>query len=276
VTNLGAGPFCVLSALVFVAGIVDALAGGGGLITLPAYLSVGLSPSLVLGTNKLGSTIGTVVSVLRYNRSLKLRWRPFLPVIAASLLGSFGGARLALLLDPSYLRPLLLLALPLVGFAIFSDPGFGGTARHERFTRRQLLGRSCAVASAVGVYDGFFGPGAGTFFALGFTAACGYGLLEATTRAKILNLSTNVAALAAFLAAGKLDLRLGLAMGLASMAGHAVGAHLGVRKGASVIRPVVFLVCAGLFAKLAWDAGRQGISAKLGLGEPGIGKVSVK
>ncbi|MBI5625039.1 MAG: TSUP family transporter [Elusimicrobia bacterium] len=248
----------ILAGLVFLAGIVDALAGGGGLITLPAYLSVGLDPGLVLGTNKLGSTVGTVASAARYSRSIRLAWRPFLPVVAAAVVGSYGGARLAVSLDPAYLRPLLLAALPLVALAVYSDPGFGKEDRSGRLSRRQLSGRSWAIAFAVGAYDGFFGPGTGTFFALALTGLCGYGLLEATTRAKVLNLATNVAALLAFLWAGRLDLGLGLAMGAASLAGHAVGSHLGVRKGAAVIRPVVLLVCAALFVKLALDlmAGR--------------------
>ncbi|MBI5211168.1 MAG: TSUP family transporter [Elusimicrobia bacterium] len=245
---------CLLGCLVFVAGVVDALAGGGGLITLPAYLSFGVPPGLVLGTNKLASTIGTVASTLRYSRSLKFAVAPFLPVIAAALLGSYAGARLAMLLDPACLRYLLLAALPVVGFAVFSDPGFGKAGRSAGASRRGLLPRSAALALAVGCYDGFFGPGTGTFFALGFTAVCGCDLLEATTRAKILNLSSNIAALAAFLASGRLDVKLGLAMGAASLAGHAVGANLGVKRGAAVIRPVVLLVCAGLFVKLAVDA----------------------
>ncbi|MFA6317565.1 MAG: TSUP family transporter [Elusimicrobiota bacterium] len=245
--------YAILACLVFLAGVVDSLAGGGGLITLPAYLSVGLDPGLVLGTNKLGSTVGTVASVARYSRSLRFAWRPFLPVVAAAVAGSYGGARLATDLDPSYLRPLLLLALPAVAFAVFSDPGFGKEDRSARLSRRELSIRATGIGVVIGAYDGFFGPGTGTFFALGLTGLCGYGLMEATARAKILNLSTNVAALLAFLAAGRLDLKLGLAMGVASLAGHSVGAHLGVRKGAAVIRPVVLLVCGALFVKLAFD-----------------------
>ncbi|MBI5882989.1 MAG: TSUP family transporter [Elusimicrobia bacterium] len=250
---LSLGQYAVLAALVFVAGVVDSLAGGGGLITLPAYLSVGLDPSLVLGTNKLGSSVGTVASVARYSRSLKLAWRPFVPTVVAAVIGSYAGARLAVFLDSSHLRPLLLLALPFVAFAVLFNPGFGKTDTSAGLSRRQLSLRSLVIAFVVGVYDGFFGPGTGTFFALGMTALCGYGLLEATTRAKILNLSTNVAALLAFLAAGRLDLKLGLAMGVASLAGHSVGAHLGIKKGAAVIRPVVLLVCGALFVKIAVD-----------------------
>ena len=110
------------------------------------------------------------------------------------------------------------------------------------------------VAAPVGLYDGFFGPGAGMFYALGFVRACGYDLLGAPGRAKALNLLSNVAALATFLAAGRVAWRVGLPMAAMSISGNYVGAHLGVRNGAKAIRPVVLLVCAALFAKLVFDA----------------------
>ena len=246
------GTLAVLAALVFFAGVVDALAGGGGLITLPAYLAAGLDPALLLGTNKLASSIGTTASALRYWRELKLPLRPFLPVVGAALAGALVGARLTLLFDPAWIRPLLLVVLPLVGFAVHAHrepPGEppGGRPREE--AARPAL----AVGAAVGAYDGFIGPGTGTFFALALTRFCGYGLLAATARAKVLNLASNLAALAAFLWAGRVGLELGLAMGLVSVAGHAVGAQLGLRRGAAVIRPALLAVCAVLFAKLALD-----------------------
>jgi uncharacterized membrane protein YfcA len=117
---LGPGATAFLAVCVFLAGIVDALAGGGGLITLPAYLAAGLNPALVLGTNKLSSCLGTIVSTARYHRALKFSIKDFLPVIAASMLGSWLGARAALLVSPSWLRPLMLCALPAVGWAFWS------------------------------------------------------------------------------------------------------------------------------------------------------------
>lgn len=242
-----------LSAAVFLAGAVDALAGGGGLITLPAYLAVGLDPALVLGTNKLSACFGTVVSTVRYHRALRFPLREFLPSILASLLGSWLGARLALLVDPSWLRPLLLGVLPVIAWLVWSRHDFGSTDTTHRHTKAELARRGAAVSAPIGLYDGFFGPGTGTFFALGFTRWCGYDLLHATARAKILNLTSNVAALAAFAWAGRLSWRLGLAMALLSIAGNWVGSHLGVRRGAAAIRPVVALVCAALFVKLLVD-----------------------
>lgn len=243
-----------LSVAVFLAGAVDALAGGGGLITLPAYLAVGLDPALVLGTNKLSACFGTVVSTLRYHRALRFPLREFMPSMLASLIGSWLGARLILLLDPSWLRPLLLAVLPVIAWLVWSRHDFGAADETRRHTKAELARRGAAVSFPVGLYDGFFGPGTGTFFALGFTRWCGYDLLHATARAKILNLLSNVAALAAFAWAGRLSWRLGLAMAVLSIAGNGVGSHLGVKRGAAAIRPVVALVCAALFVKLLVDA----------------------
>jgi uncharacterized membrane protein YfcA len=243
-----------LSALVFFAGVVDSLAGGGGLITLPAYYAAGLDPGLILGTNKLSSAIGTIASARRYAKTLSLALAPLAPALGAALGGSFAGARLAMRLDGATLRPLMLVAIPVVGAALWSNPDFGREDASAVFSARQRAWRAAGLAFPIGCYDGFFGPGTGTFLALGLAAVCRYGLLEATARAKLLNLATNAAALAAFLAGGRVHLKLGLAMGLVSVAGHSVGSRWGVRRGAGVIRPMVLAVCAGLFMKLAADA----------------------
>ncbi|PIR19676.1 MAG: hypothetical protein COV48_00680 [Elusimicrobia bacterium CG11_big_fil_rev_8_21_14_0_20_64_6] len=250
----GPGATIFLAVCVFFAGVVDALAGGGGLITLPAYLAVGLNPALVLGTNKLASSLGTVVSTVRYHRALKFSIKDFLPVIAASMIGSWLGARAAILVDPSWIRPMLLAALPVVAWLIWSKKDFGALDDSCRLTAAERQRRGILVAAPIGAYDGFFGPGTGTFFAIAFARWGRHDLLGATARAKILNLVSNLAALGAFLWAGRLDWKVGLSMSVLSIAGHTVGSHLGVRKGAALIRPVVAFVCAGLFAKVLFDA----------------------
>lgn len=242
-----------LSACVFFAGVVDALAGGGGLITLPAYLAAGVNPALVLGTNKLSSCLGTIVSTVRYHRALKFSIKDFLPVIAASMIGSWIGARVALLVDPSWLRPLLLAALPAVAWAVWSKKDFGSADESRLLGHREAIRRGVLVAAPIGAYDGFFGPGTGTFFAIAFARWGRHDLLGATARAKILNLVSNLGALGAFIWAGRLDWKLGLSMSLLSVGGHWVGSHLGVKRPAS-IRPVVVLVCAMLFGKVLFDA----------------------
>lgn len=242
----------LLGLLVFFAGIVDALAGGGGLITLPAYLAAGVDPALVLGTNKLASSIGTVASTARYGRALDVPWRPFAPVVAAAFLGSLIGARFTLLLDPSWLRWGLLVAVPVVGSLVWRG-GWGESDTSHRYSAAQRARRGAAAALPIGAYDGFFGPGAGTFYVVALTRACGWDLLHSTGRAKLLNLASNVSALAAFLWAGRLSPGLGLLMGAVSVGGNIVGSHLAIRGGARVIRPAVVLVCALLFLKLLRD-----------------------
>ena len=243
-----------LGGLVFFAGFVDSLAGGGGLITVPAYLAVGLPPHLVLGTNKLGSSIGTVVSAVRFHARLKFPLGAFAPSVALSLLGAALGARLALLIDPSIIRYLLLAALPPVAWSVWSRHDWGAEDRSAEVPGLAL--RTAAVSFPIGVYDGFFGPGTGTFFALAFTRFCGYDLLGSTARAKLLNLASNLAALAMFLKGGAVHIPLGLLMGGLSIGGHWAGSHWGLKHGAGVIRPMVILVCSGLFAKLLWDISR--------------------
>lgn len=252
--DFGLGETVFLAACVFFAGIVDALAGGGGLITLPAYLAVGLNPALVLGTNKLSSCVGTIVSTVRYHRALKFSIKDFIPVIVSSMVGAWLGARAAILVDPSWIRPMLLMALPVVAYLVWSKKDFGSVDESASLSSAERRRRGVLVAAPIGAYDGFFGPGTGTFFAIAFARWGKHDLLGATARAKILNLVSNVAALGAFIWAGRVDWKVGLSMSLLSVAGHWVGAHLGVKRGAALIRPVVALVCAGLFAKVLFDA----------------------
>jgi uncharacterized membrane protein YfcA len=242
-----------LAPLIFFAGLVDSLAGGGGLVTLPAYLAAGLSPTLLLGTNKLGSSIGTTAAAINYRRGRGLDLRPMILPFVACFAGSVTGARLSTLLDPAHLRYVILLVLPLVGWLIYSHHDFGRVDRSAELERSSLAGRTALMGFFIGMYDGFFGPGTGMFFALALSRWGRYDLLGATARAKFLNLATNLSALAFFLHAGRLDLRLGLSMGAASVAGNWTGSHLGLKKGAEAIRPMVLLVVAGLFAKLLWD-----------------------
>jgi hypothetical protein len=179
--------------------------------------------------------------------------RPFVPSLVCAVLGSGLGAWLALSLGPACIRLLLLAALPLVCLAVLARHEFGEEDHSAELDARTLRQRSCLISAAVGTYDGFFGPGTGTFFALALARWCRHDLLGATGRAKLLNLTTNFAALAVFLCSGRLSLALGLAMAAASAAGHWLGAHLGLRHSERVIRPAVALVCAGLFLKILRD-----------------------
>lgn len=255
-SELSTGTLVLLGVFVYFAGLVDALAGGGGLITLPAYLSLGVDPRLVLGTNKLVSSIGTTAATINYFRTRKTAAAGLLWPIAAALVGGYLGARLALLLDAKWLRWMMLALIPTIAYAVHSHHDFGRADESHLLTSGEKAKREAALGVPLGVYDGFFGPGTGTFFALGFSRFCGYDLVNATARAKALNLATNVSALAGFLLAGRVHVKLGLAMALMSILGNYTGSHLGLKRGAGAIRPAVLLVCAGLFLKLLYDAVR--------------------
>ncbi|HVE13547.1 MAG TPA: TSUP family transporter [Elusimicrobiota bacterium] len=247
---MSAANLALLAAAVFFAGMVDALAGGGGLITLPAYLALGLHPALILGTNKLCSAIGTAASTARYARGLRFKPAGLAWAVGAALAASVLGARLALLLDPRWMRWVLLVSLPLVGAFVYGHGSLDQEDTSHARPRRVLLARTLSASAPIAAYDGFFGPGAGTFYALSLTRFCGYDILRATAFAKILNLSSNLAALVTFLIAGRVDVRLGLAMSVASVGGNALGASLGLRRGRGAIRPAMLAVLAGLFLKL--------------------------
>lgn len=246
-------PCLPLTLLVFLAGFVDAIAGGGGLITLPAYLAHGLSPALLLGTNKLSSSMGTAVAAVKMLREARfgLDFLFILVLLAAG--GSFLGARLISLVPPETIRYLLIVLLPPVAIFLGARKSFGLADTSARHSENALLRRAGSLSFGVSFYDGLLGPGTGTFLAVGFAKLCGYDLLRATALAKLLNLVSNLAALATFLWLGMVDVKLGLAMGLAGMAGNYAGSRMALKRGAWIIRPMLFTVSAALLAKVAWD-----------------------
>lgn len=248
-----AQPYLPLALLVFLAGFVDSIAGGGGLITLPAYLAHGLSPSLLLGTNKLSSCMGTSVAAAKFLRETRFGADFLFILVVLAAGGSFLGAKAISMVPPETIRLLLLVLLPPVAVFLGARKSFGLADTSARHSENALLRRSGSISFGVSFYDGMLGPGTGTFLAVGFARLCGFDLLRSTALAKLLNLVSNAAALAAFLWFGKVNVKLGLAMGVAGMAGNYAGSHVALRKGAWVIRPMLFAVSASLLAKIAWD-----------------------
>lgn len=251
--DLSPAAFAGLGAAVFLAGAVDALAGGGGLITLPAYMAVGLDPALVLGTNKLSACFGTVVSTVRYQRALRFSVRGFMPSILASLIGSWLGARLALLVDPYWLRPLLLGALPVIAFLILTRRDFGAQDTSPRHSHAELARRGAAVSFPIGAYDGFFGPGTGSFLIIAFVGLFGFSFLAASASAKAVNVVTNFAALGYFLTHGHVLYAVAAPMALCNVAGSVVGTRLALKLGSRFVRTVFLVVVSALIVRYAYD-----------------------
>ncbi len=227
-------------ALVFLAGLVDSIAGGGGLISLPAYFAAGLPPHVALATNKFSSCCGTSTTLLPYWRSGAMRVRASLAAAAGAVLGSMLGAKLVLLVSAEVMTGVLLVLVPAVlGVVLFRDRLL--RARPRLHPRHQAAA-AAAIGAVVGTYDGFFGPGTGTFLTIAFSIFLGFSLLSASASARAANLASNAGSLAVFLRHGKVLFPLAVYAAAAGMCGNFIGARLAVRHGDRVIRPVLVLV----------------------------------
>lgn len=242
-----------LALFAFFAGLVDAVSGGGGLVQLPALLvSFPDAPlASLFGTNKFASSVGTSVAALRYARRVALPWKLILPSSLAAFVASFMGARLVSQLDPSFLRPVLVIVLVAVLVFTIARPTLG--LHHKpKLSERGRIFLSVAIAAVIGFYDGFFGPGTGTFILFSFVTFVGFDFLHASACAKTINLATNLAALAYFVPTGNVRYDLAVVMALSNMSGSFVGTHLALTKGARFIRALFIVVVAALLAKQAW------------------------
>ena len=233
---------------VFLAAFMDGIAGGGGIISVPTYFLAGLPAHLALGTNKLSSCIGTSVSLLRFIRNGFIDWKLGLPSIGLALFGSYLGTRLQLALDARYLQWLLLAVLPVVAFVVL---------RHRTLPEEKgdmAPGRQFAIVMAasflIGGYDGFYGPGAGTFLLLVFCRLAGMDLRTASGNVKLVNLSSNLASLFTSLVNGKVFIALGLIGAVSSVLGHYIGSGLAIKDGSKIVRPVILVVLALLAIKV--------------------------
>ena len=226
--------------LVFLAGLVDAIAGGGGLISLPAYLLAGLPPHLAIATNKMSSCMGTSLSTWRYTRSGYVHLQTALFSIPLAFLGSWAGANLNLMISNEVFQILLLIILPATALLVFR------TKRLETQREPYPLKKTCLisgiVAFGVGVYDGFYGPGTGTFLILLLTLVAHLSLSDANGLTKVINLSTNISSLAVYLIHGQVLIPLGFLAGLCNILGNAIGVHYFNEKGAKIVKPVMLLV----------------------------------
>ncbi len=234
----------------FVAGFVDSIAGGGGLITLPVLLLAGLSPVQALGTGKLQSLFGSGSATFSYAANghvdLRLQWKS----AALSALGSAFGAWLATRISSEWLRDFLPILMIAIALYFLTKPDISD---RERAVRLPPVVFIVTVVPLIGFYDGIFGPGTGSFFMLAFVMLAGYGLLKATAHTKLLNFASNIGAFAVFSLSGAVDWRVGILMGLAQFAGARLGAHIAMKNGARLIRPLLVTVCLVLAARLLFS-----------------------
>ncbi len=239
----------VLTFAGFFAGLVDSMAGGGGLISLPALLAAGINPHFALGTNKIQSCLGTTFSTSRYLGKGHIHLPTALMAAAAALIGSFLGSVAVLALSADRLAAVMPALIVIVGLITFFRKNFGTEDTFKGATASSLA-LAAAAGLGIGFYDGFFGPGTGTFLAFAFVFLFGFGFVRATANAKMANLASNVAAVVAFTLSGKVLWNVALPMALANIAGNWIGAGLAMKGGAKVIKPVFGMVLTGLFVKI--------------------------
>ena len=241
--------FLIICPMLFLAGLVDAIGGGGGLISLPAYLLAGLPVHNAIATNKLSSTCGTALTTVRFIRQGLVNWRIAVPTIFCAIGGSSLGANLSMNVPESVMEAVLFVVLPVVAFIVLSPKTFRDHDQEVKLDRKLWI-TALVSAFVVGIYDGFYGPGTGTFLIVAFTVFAKLDIRTANAQTKIINLTTNITSLTIFLLNGQAVILLGLAAAACNMAGNYVGAGLAMTKGSKITRPVILLVLVLLFLKV--------------------------
>lgn len=247
--EFGVEVIALLMAVAFVAGVIDAMAGGGGLLTIPALMAAGIPPVNAIATNKLQSSLGTASAVVAFARKGRIDFRRFALPAAVTFIGSALGAWALQKVDPAFLSGFIPVLLIVMAIYFIAAPKASEEDRHSRFGRAALL----MVMATIGFYDGFFGPGTGSFLTTALVALFGMGLVSATAHTKLLNLSSNIAAVIVLIIGGKVLWALGLLMAVSSIAGGQVGAHLAMRVGGKAIRPLLVTMSLLLTVKLLSD-----------------------
>lgn len=247
--------FLLVTLASLLAGFVDAIVGGGGLVLLPALFAAypTAHAATLFGTNKSASVWGTALASVQYVRRVDLRWRTMLPAMALSFAGALAGAWLVTLIAPDFLRKLLPAVLLLVLVYTLMKKELG---RHHapRYAGRQELLAASTVGLLIGFYDGFFGPGTGSFFVFLFVRWLGYDFLHASAGAKLLNLSSNLSALLLFALKGHVWWHFALTLALANIVGSLLGTRLALKHGAGFVRGVFIVVVSALILKTGYDA----------------------
>jgi len=236
------------------AGFVDSIAGGGGLITVPVLLSAGLSPQEALGTNKLQATFGSGSAAFHFAHAGLVRLKDCIRGIIFTAIGAGAGTFLVQLVKPTLLKliiPWLLIALAIY---LLVKPSVGSAQREARMTTSTF---HLTFGLLIGFYDGLFGPGTGTFWAMAYVMFLGYDLTQATAHTKIMNFTSNIISLAVFLVGGYVLPVPGIVMGVGQMLGARLGSRTVIKRGASFIRPVFLTVVVAIASKLLWDYFRR-------------------
>ena len=242
--------FLIVCPLLFLAGLIDAIGGGGGLISLPAYLLAGLPVHQAIATNKLSSSAGTCLATMRFIKNGLVSFRLAIPSVIAAIAGSSIGAHLSLMIDEKIMEYVLFIVLPVSAFIVLNKKLFHDGGEDTVILNRRTYLTACIAAFIVGIYDGFYGPGIGTFLIIAFTIFAKLSISNANAQAKIINLTTNITSLIIFILNGQVLFSLGIAAALCNMAGGYIGAGLVMTKGSKIVKPIIILVLCLLLLKI--------------------------
>ena len=240
--------YLIICPLLFLAGFIDSIAGGGGLISLPAYMFTGLPVINCIATNKMSSAMGTSIATAKYAKGGFIPWKLALFCIPCAFGGSAIGANIALTISNDVFKIIMLVILPLTGLYVIFRKDFTSKGEPHAFYLTLIL--SMLIAFVIGIYDGFYGPGTGTFLILLLTAICRMRIEDANGLTKTINLSTNIAALSVYLLNRQVILPLGIIAGLFNVAGNYVGANKFTKGGTKIVKPIMLLVIVIFFVKV--------------------------
>ncbi len=238
----------ILCILIFSAGFIDSIAGGGGLISVASYMACGLSGTYALGTNKFSSVIGCSVSSINYIRSGNYHLPSLIPSFVMALVFASFGSHLAVIIDAAIFSLILLFATPLLLMLVLVNKNFDRFVREKTTLQYVLFGS--LIGMLVGFYDGFYGPGAGMLMQIGFITLAGLEARKAGGNARLVNLASNLAAVVTFISAGTVVYSLAIPCAICSVLGNTLGSRLAIKKDVKIIRPVMVVVVLLLFSKV--------------------------
>jgi uncharacterized membrane protein YfcA len=243
--------FLIVCPFLFLAGLIDAIGGGGGLISLPAYLIAGLPPHAAVATNKLSSTCGTTTATLRFIKNGLVNLKLAIPSVIAAIIGSSIGANLSLLIKEEIMLYIMIAILPICAFLVLNKKLFHDGGENEITLDRRTYITATIAALLIGMYDGFYGPGTGTFLIIAFTVFAKISMKTANAQAKVINLTSNITSLIIFLINGEVLFSVGIVAAACNMLGGYIGAGLVMKNGAKIIKPSIIFVLILLALKVA-------------------------
>ena len=242
--------FLIVCPMLFLAGLIDAIGGGGGLISLPAYLLAGIPVHQAVATNKLSNSCGTALVTFRFIKNKLINFKLALPSVIAAIAGSSIGANISMSLEESTMEKILLFVLPVAAIIVMNKHLFKDNGSDELILNPRTYLTAVFAAFFIGCYDGLYGPGTGTFLIIAFTVFAKMSIGVSNAHSKIINLTTNVTSLAIFILNGQVIFTLGLAAALCNMAGGYIGSGLAMKKGAGIVKPIILFVLFLLLLKI--------------------------